>query len=153
MKNSYNMCSISKNMKDIFLLDNCSTDTIICNPDYCWDIRNSDKELTMTKNRGPMKSNQKCTIEHLKEVWYNPNSITNILALCDVTKKFKVTMDTSEEKAMLVHLPDKIIQFDQSDNGLYILNPKEKKSQQHVTTVEENIKFLSACQQDRAKKA
>jgi hypothetical protein len=62
------------------------------------------------------------------ECWYNPHSITNIIALSDMTKKFRVTMDSSKEKALLVHFPNKVVKFKQMKNGLYAMNPRDPKN-------------------------
>ena len=45
-------------------------------------------------------------------VYYNPDSLMNILSLSDMRKRFRVTMDTNEEAAMLVHISkDKVMRF------------------------------------------
>ncbi len=78
----------------------------------------------------------------------------------DMTKKFRVTMDSKEELALLVHMPDKIVRFKQLSNGLYAMDPSDEKSYelkpkpyQFLNTVEGNMKFLSPRQQKRAKQA
>jgi hypothetical protein len=35
-----------------------------------------------------MKSHQKYDIPHIKDVWYNENSMTNIISMKDMTNKF-----------------------------------------------------------------
>ena len=57
-------------------------------------------------------------------------------------------------------MPNKTIKFKQFDNGLYATNPEEEGSivyhnekMQFVNTVEENLKFLTPRQFERAKKA
>ena len=77
-----------------------------------------------------------------------------------MTSKFRVTMDSKEELALLVHMPTKIDKFKQFSNGLYAMNPNDKDSFQvkkhqfqFVNTQAENMKFLSARQQKRAKLA
>jgi hypothetical protein len=74
--------------------------------------------------------------------------------------KFRVTMDSKEERALLVHMPDKIVKFKQFSNGLYAMDPNDKtsfemkkKPFQFLTTVKDNMKFLSKRQQERVKKA
>jgi hypothetical protein len=37
-------------------------------------------------------------------------------------------MDSKEELALLVHMPDKIVKFKQFSNGLYAIDPSDKKS-------------------------
>jgi hypothetical protein len=44
-------------------------------------------------------------------VLYNENSITNIISLKHMTDKFRVTMDSKEERALLVHMPGKIVKY------------------------------------------
>jgi hypothetical protein len=77
-----------------------------------------------------------------------------------MTDIFRVTMDSKEERALLVHMPDKIVKFKQFSNGLYAMDPNDKtsfemkkKPYQFLTTVKDNMKFLSKRQQERAKKA
>ena len=43
---------------------------------------------------------------NLGEVWFNGNSIANILSLTEVRKVCRITMDTSTEPALLVHRVD-----------------------------------------------
>ena len=96
-----------------------------------------------------MKSTRKCDIQHIEDVWFNENSMTNIIALKDMTKKFRVTMDSKEDLAMLVHMPDQIVKFKQFSNGLYAMDPNDEKSfikkpYQFLNSVKENMKFLSS---------
>ena len=60
--------------------------------------------------------------------------------LADVSDDYRVTMNTSEDKSMIVHLPDKIVRFAQMENrlrGLSLNNPKH-----HLIKEECNI-FLN----------
>jgi hypothetical protein len=153
-------CSFAQtvDMKEMILLDSDSTDTVFCNPKYVSNIRDSEDPLSISTNGGVMKSHQKCDIPHIKDVWYNENSMTNIISLKDMTNKFRVTMDSKEELALLVHMPDKIVKFNQFSDGLYAMDPSDKKSftvtkkpYQFLNTLEENLGFLSPRQQKRAK--
>jgi hypothetical protein len=155
-------CSFAQltNLKDLILLDSDSTDTVFCNPEYVTNIVNTDKALEIMTNGGPMVSQQRCQVPHLGEHWFNKDSITNIMALCDVTEKFRVTMDSSKEKALLVHMPHKVLRFKQMKGGLYAMNPKDPTNngsipgQSHLgQTLEENMAFLSPRQQKRAYRA
>jgi hypothetical protein len=124
------------------------------------NITNTEEQLEVITNGGPLMSTQKCEIPHLGECWYNPHSITNIIALSDMTKKFRVTMDSSKEKALLVHFPNKVVKFKQMKGGLYAMNPKDPEnfgsisSQSHlIQTLEQNLECLSPHQRARAHKA
>ena len=123
-------CSFAQpaNLKDLILLDSDSTDTVFCNPDYVLNIRDTKETLQVLTNGGLMKSQQKCDIPHLGECWFNRDSITNIIVMCDMRNKFRITMDTRKEAALLVHMGDKAVKFKEWPNGLYAMNPSDPES-------------------------
>ena len=49
--------------------------------------------------------------------WFNNKAITNIISLADITKKFRVTMDSQKEKALVVHMDKKTVKFEQMPGG------------------------------------
>ena len=82
--------------------------------------------------------------------------------------QFRITYDSSKEKAFIVHMPDKQIKFRRSDNGLYYINvdfvikdnqvvktsgKKVTFKQNMVQTLDENKKFYTDQQIERAKTA
>jgi hypothetical protein len=141
-------------------LDSDSTDTVFCNPKYVTNIRESNYPLSISTNGGELISYKKCDIPHIDNVWYNENLITNIISMKDMTDIFRVTMDSKEELALLVHMPDKIVKFKQFSNGLYDMDPNDKtsfemkrKPCQFLTTVKDKMKFLSKRQQEQAERA
>jgi hypothetical protein len=156
-------CSFAQagvDMKELILLDSDSTATVFCSPKYVTNIRASNYPLSISTNGGQLESNKKCDILHIDNVWYNENSIANIISLKHMTDKFCVTMDSKEERALLVHMPDKIVKFKQFSNGLYAMDPSDKSSFemkkkpfQFLLTVKDHMKFLSKRQQERVKKA
>ena len=60
------------------------------------------------------------------KVWYNPDSMINILAFTDVTRKFRITMDTTDEYSINVHFHQgsdhKVLKFKEMECGLFILD-------------------------------
>jgi hypothetical protein len=53
-------CSFAQyaNLQDLILLDSDSTDTILCNPKYVTNITDTDQELEVMTNGGPLMSKQ-----------------------------------------------------------------------------------------------
>jgi hypothetical protein len=77
-------CSLAQagvDMKELILLDSDTTDTVFCNPKYVTNIRASNYPLSISTNGGQLESNEKCDIPHIDDMWYNENSITNIISL------------------------------------------------------------------------
>jgi uncharacterized protein (UPF0333 family) len=64
-------CSFAQyaNLQDLILLDSDSTDTIFCNPKYVTNITDTEEQLEVMTNGGPLMSKQKCEIPHLGECW------------------------------------------------------------------------------------
>ena len=165
----------AEQLKKKILLDSDSNATIFCNENYVDEIWDTDERMEVgTNGDGYLESKQKCNVPLLGEHWFNKNSMTNIIALSDMAAKYKVTMDTSKDKAFFVHLPDKIVVFKQMENNLYGMDPmdpnsfisKEKYDKKCVhfagvgrvatndeSEVEDNLKYMSERQRNRAKKA
>ena len=91
-------------------------------------------------------------------------STTNIIAMKDMTGKYIVTMDSVVEKALFLHMQNKIVVFKQLENNLYGMDPRdpanymtkktyENKNAQMMNLVEDNLDVISERQQNRAKVA
>ena len=73
------------------LLDSCSNVDIFKNKHLLQDIFEvKDQSLNLQTNGGVMKSSFKGLLKNYGEVWYNPDSMANILSLANVRKKFKI---------------------------------------------------------------
>jgi hypothetical protein len=90
-------------MKDVILLDNQSSASIFCNPDFVYDVREVDEELVLLTNGGEIRTKQKATVPDFGEVWFNPKAITNIFCFADMENSYKITHDTSSKKAFIVY--------------------------------------------------
>ena len=83
---------------------------------------------------------------YLFTVWFNPQSMINILSFADVRKRFRVTIDIEKESCFLVHTgKSKPLHFNEVGSGLYIFDKtgyvdKLKPSGYSFLTLAENIK-------------
>ena len=103
------------------LLDSQSTISVFKNANMLTNIRNSGRVLRAITNGGYQDSILVGDFPNLGEVWYNGNSIANILSLAEVRKVCRVTMDTSTEHALIVHRHDgSLMKFVEHPSGLYI---------------------------------
>jgi hypothetical protein len=65
---------------------------LICNKALVSDISKSNKSMRLQSNGGTMIVNYKAKMKgYLNEVWFNSIAITNILALSNVVKQYRVT--------------------------------------------------------------
>lgn len=135
------------------------------NQNYVTDIKTGNANINVdTNGKGRITFQTTCKISGLDcEAYFNVNSISNIIILADMIDSYKVTMNTSVDKAFFVHLPDKIVRFGLLPNRLFGLDPNSKeykhknysvqeynklfnkgyKNYQNVQTFKENLKFLS----------
>ena len=87
------------------LLNSESTDHIFCNKKKLTDIelRTDGKCLRLYYSRGHLDTQQKGKFGGLK-VCYNPKSLVKFLSLGLVTEQHRVTLESEDENAFLVHI-------------------------------------------------
>ena len=62
-------------------------------------------------------------LKNFGTVWYNPNSLANILYMEEVCKRCRITMDMQKEATISVHRVDEsIIKFTEFSSSLYFYN-------------------------------
>jgi hypothetical protein len=88
------------------LLDSQSTVSVFNNRHLLSDIRTSPQTLRVHTNGGTQLSTQMGHVKNFGHVWFNPDSLANILSMAEVRKVCRITMDTSVEPAMFVHQRD-----------------------------------------------
>ena len=115
------------------LLDSDSNATIFNNKRLVNDTQTSNQSVKAeTNGNGLTESTLTCKVPKMKcKGWHNKNSMINTTSLADMADDYEVTMDTSKDKAMFVHLLDKIVCFGQMKNQLHGLSLKDPK--RHVT--------------------
>lgn len=112
------------NMRNVILCDNESSALIFCNEDFVYDIQDSTKKLTLSTNGGNCYATKTALVPGFpNRVWFNPDSMTNILAFHEMAKVFRIQYDNTKEDVFVVHMDPKPIKFVKADNGLYIYRP------------------------------
>jgi hypothetical protein len=113
-----NKCLISPSW---ILLDSQSTVPVFNNRALLTNIRPSPRTLRVHMNGGTQMSTKMGTVKNFGDVWFNPDSLANILSMAEMRKIRRiVTMDTSVEATMNVHRKDgSIMQFKEYHSGLY----------------------------------
>jgi hypothetical protein len=91
------------------------------------NIRDSGRTLRAITNGGHQDSTKIGDFPNLGEVWFNENSIANILSLADVCTVCRVTMDSHRAKSINVHRKDgSIMVFHEHPSGLYVYDSNAK---------------------------
>ena len=102
------------------LLDSQSTVSVFRNATLLQNIRPAASPLTVYTNGGSQISRLVGDIPNFGEVWFNPQSLANILSLAAVRQRCRVTMDTAGASAIAVHRKDgSVMLFKESPMGLY----------------------------------
>ena len=86
-----------------------------------YEDRGLSQGLRIVSNGGTMDCDQVGSISGLSfPVWYNADSIANILSMSEVAQDRRLTMDTSLENAIWLHRDDgQILKFVECAGGLY----------------------------------
>ena len=160
-------------MKDTMLLDSGSSVDLFCNENWLTNVGQASRPTLLRTNGGNINVTRQGTLPSYGTVPLDDKAMTNILSLGVVTDKYKVTMDTSKENAILVHTPQKVVKFARNDANLYVHVPsnlpkssisrntgvsKPKKQVSFgpgtfVQTVEENKLFYTPREIKKAKMA
>lgn len=155
-------------LKNVILLDTGSTlKATFMNPDMVVDIQEIESPVSMTTNAGNKMVTHEATIPGSGQTLFDPSQIANIYGFSHMADEHRITYDSSVEDAFVVHLPEGIIKFERTTDGLYAYRPsanfkkqvKESKEKtrpnvsQLVTTVKENRMGFTERQFDRAKQA
>ena len=126
------------------LLDNQSTHSIFRTRGKLENIRMcSGGGLTMRSSGGGI-FHTKLVGDYRKlgmTVWYSNQAMADILAMCEVEKKFRVTLDSSVESAFIVHC-EPLMKFERSDKGLYVHT--EQRSTNNSTNLNSNNAYSFA---------
>ena len=103
------------------MIDSCSTLNLISNKSWLSNIHKVDTTMHIQSTGGVSITPKMGYLgNYPTPVWYLPDDNTNILSLHDVTQRYRVTMDTAVENAIILHGADKQQhRFIPSGKGLY----------------------------------
>jgi hypothetical protein len=115
------------------------------------NIRTSPQPICVRTNGGHQISTLIGDITNLGIVWYNPQSIANILSVSEVRKVCCVTMDTQTEPSICIHKTNgKQMVFREHSDGLYYYDTVAHQGAPESTpptilyqSVEENKKIVT----------
>ena len=135
------------------LLDTCSTNSVVSNPNLVSNIRqcNENETLRINTNGGTKVYNQIGDLNLLPlRVHVNETSLANILSLKDVANVSgaKVTMDTSQSRSIQVLLKNNTsITFLEAHNGLYYMDTSDPMK--HINVPINGYSFLSTVKSNK----
>jgi hypothetical protein len=138
------------------LLDSQSSIDVFCNRELLRRIHKSKATLTIRCNAGVRTTNLRGFLDGYGWVWYYPKGIANILSLSRVKEQFRVTYDSANGNCFQVHKNDgEILNFHEGPKRLYFHDMSNRSTEECllVNTVDDNLKYFSAQDVDRAKKA
>lgn len=125
------MCSqVTQNkhadIKNLVLFDSDSNITMFKDKKSFSNIKESASTVSISTNRKEnLKAMTACEVPNLKfKSYFNTDSMTKIISLVDMEKNYLITMDTGIDKAMHVHMKDKVVRFWKMHYQLCSLNPE-----------------------------
>ena len=142
-------------LRRVWLLDSQSTTNLFCNKRYVTDIKECDTAMRLQSNGGQMATRKKGRVPgYDTRVWFSTRAITNVIALKDVIKQYRVTYD-SNDQYFVVHRgtegkPNML--FKMHPSGLHYFDPDNEECM-FVNTVTENMQDFTKRQIQRAEVA
>jgi hypothetical protein len=147
----------SNTKKDSSILDNGSTLSLFGNPKMVTNIRESKTTLELAANAGTRTTKKIAKVLEYGMVWYDETAIANIFGLSELKKKHRVTYDSEEEDAFIVHMNNDTLKFECNPEGLYTyykVSDEYLKKQSHlINTVKDNRVGYTQRQFEQAKRA
>ncbi len=112
-------------------MDSQSTVHHFGNEAFVTNIRQLDATLRLATNGGVATTNLIADTGGVGTVWFDPKAITNIYSLACMADKYRITYDSSVERAFIVHTEYGPLKFVERPDGLYAM--VEMKQQQPST--------------------
>ena len=66
----------------------------------------TSESMNVLGNGGSITTNQKAHVRNYGDIWFDKRAITNILSLKNAQKRYRVTYDSTFNRAFVVHKPE-----------------------------------------------
>ena len=101
-----------------FLLDSCPMTHIFSNAELVENIQIAMEAIRMHSSRGVCLTTQEANLSDIVTVYYDKNTIANILSFAQVQKHHRITYDDKED-VFTVHLPSRQLHFHRGKKEVY----------------------------------
>ena len=106
------------------LIDTGVSFSVINNEKKVLNIHNSDTIMNAKTNGGRFVITKKADLSNWFKVWFDPTLMINILYLAEVSKHYRITIDTDKDHAIFVHLnKTNTLKFVEACSRIYIWTP------------------------------
>jgi hypothetical protein len=108
------------------ILDNGSTFNHFKDEGMVENIRESSDVFHMVTNAGSKVIKHIADVPGFGKVRFDKDGIANSFSFHQMAKLFQITYDSEEEDSFFVHMPDGIVKFEATAEGLYALDVSQK---------------------------
>ena len=115
-------------MKNQVILDSGSYTSVFYKEEYCDKIEKTTP-IEIKMNGASISMNQKCKVPDLGMAYCKEDSLTNIIGLKGMQKKYRVTYDSQVEPPFLIHTEKGIVRFKENEDVIYAINITNKEKQ------------------------
>eukprot|EP00980_Cylindrotheca_fusiformis_P012483 scaffold3071_cov84-Cylindrotheca_fusiformis.AAC.1 len=89
---------VEDKMLQVWTLDSATTCSIAANEKLVDNVRFTKDKIELNTNAGSKIIDEVCDVENIGTIRFNKDGIANILGLCDLKKKYRVTLDSYRKR-------------------------------------------------------